>query len=221
MAEAFAERWARPGAESQWRGIYTSTRRRAIDTAAPLAARIGIEPETWSELDEIGHGSWQGCSKEEIARREPARFRRWLADPTIGAPAGESAFDVAQRALTVVARIRRLHSDGDVLIVAHKTLLRLLICSLVGVDLRLYRDWIPQPVASHTVIDLEGDRRLLRRLADLSYLPPALRQRALVRERSSVRAVLEPETARDLVGEEEAGRGEADLELAHGDPTGA
>ena len=221
MAEAFAERWGHRAAESTWRGIYTSSRRRAIDTAAPLAARLGIVPQIDSGLDEIGQGTWQGCSKEEIARREPARLRRWMSDPTIGAPAGESAFDVAQRALAVVARVRRRHGDGDVLIVGHKTLLRLLICALSGVDLRLYRDWIPQPVASHTVIDLDGDRRLLRRLADLSYLPPALRARALVRGRSSVRALLEPETTRDLVGEQEAGGGQPDLGLGHGEPAGA
>jgi alpha-ribazole phosphatase len=221
MAQAFADRWGRRDADSTWRGIYTSTRQRAIDTAAPLAARVGIVPEIDCGLDEIGQGTWQGCSKEEIARREPARLRRWMADPTIGAPAGESAFDVSQRALAVVARVRRLHGDGDVLIVAHKTVLRLLICALASVDLRLYRDWIPQPVGSHTVIDLDGDRRLLRRLADLSYLPPALRARALVGDRSSVRALLEPEPTRDFVGEQEAGLGQTDMRLAQGDPTGA
>ena len=170
MAEAFAARWARHASGPIWRAIYISTRRRVMETAAPFAAALGKVPIVDRGLDEINYGSWQGRTKDEIQRADPEGFRRWLADPMRGAPDGESPVEVARRARDVVEGIRCLHAtedrSGDVLVVGHKTWLRLLICQLTGIELRLYRDRIPQPVAAHTVVEFDGRRWWLRRLAD-------------------------------------------------------
>src|SRR6201999_404068 len=40
MAEAFAARWTRHPSRPIWRAIYISTRRRAMETAAPFAAAL-------------------------------------------------------------------------------------------------------------------------------------------------------------------------------------
>ena len=87
MAQAFTACWARHLTRPAWRAIYTSERRRTIETAAPFASAIGLSPIVDRGLDEINYGSWQGRTKEEIARDEPMALRRWLADPTVGAPA--------------------------------------------------------------------------------------------------------------------------------------
>jgi len=177
MAEAFAARYDNPS--HRWRAIYTSTRRRTIATAAPLARRTGLEPRREAGLDEISQGDWQGRSKAEIARTDPAGFRRWLDDPTDGAPSGESVAEVAARALEVVGRIRWHYRNGHVLVVAHKTVLRVLIRALLGIELSHYRHRIAQPVGSHTVFDLARGANQLRLLADLSHLPAPLHRLAL------------------------------------------
>lgn len=218
MAEAFGRRWAHHPARPSWRAVHTSPRQRTIAMAAPFADAARLTPSVESDLDEIDYGAWQGRLKPEIARGEPERFRRWLADPTIGAPGGESGFEVARRALAFVERLRRAHPDGgDILIVGHKTWLRLLVCALIRVELRLYRSCVPQPVGGHSVVEIEADRHFLRQLGDLSYLPPELRARA--REPAPERSRgLAPEAGGDLIGVKDAGGREADLAVVQAEP---
>jgi len=177
MAEAFAAGYShRP---LRWNAIYTSTRRRTIETAAPFAAEVGIAPVADARLDEISFGDWQGRSKAEIACADPVRYRRWLEDPTIGPPGGESIAEVAARAMAAFRQVERDHQGGNVLLVAHKTILRVLISTLLDVDLRHYREWIAQPVGSLSVIDCGASRRVLRLLDDVQHMSPWLRERAL------------------------------------------
>jgi alpha-ribazole phosphatase len=165
MAAAFAEAYA----HLPWAAIVTSSRTRTIDTAMPIAARVGVEVRREPRLDEMSYGDWQGLSKAEAAGRDPEHFARWLADPSIGAPNGELPADVAARALTAIADLRARYARGNVLVVSHKAALRILFCRLVGLDVRHYRsvDW---PVAGVTRIDIAGNRLSLRTFADLSHL---------------------------------------------------
>jgi len=221
MAEAFGRRWAYHPTRPRWRAIYTSPRRRTIAMAAPFADAAHLTPSIDADLDEIDYGDWQGRSKPEIALDQPERFRRWLADPTIGAPGGETAIQVARRGLVFVERLRRAHpAGGDVLVVGHKTWLRLLVCALIRVDLRLYRACVPQPVGGHTVVELEGDRRFLRQLGDLSYLPRELRARAHEPLPAAPARSLTPQAGGHLVGIEDAGVGQAQGSLVDGEPAG-
>jgi probable phosphoglycerate mutase len=227
MAEAFAARWARHPSGPIWRAIYISTRRRAMESAAPFAAAVGKVPIVDRGLDEINYGAWQGRTKREIERDEPAAYQRWLSDPMQGAPDGESAIEVARRARDVLEGIRCLHASedrsGDVLVVGHKTWLRLLICQLTGIELRLYRDRVPQPVAAHSVLEFDGRRWWLRRLADRSYLPPDLVTAAPISPSlaEGSRGIVAPESGSDLVGEEPATFGQADARVADLQPAGA
>jgi probable phosphoglycerate mutase len=165
MAAAFADTYARV----PWTGIVTSSRTRTIDTATPMAVRIGLPVRREPRLDEISYGDWQGLSKAEAASRDPGYFVRWMADPSIGAPGGELPCDVGERAMSAIADVRARHARGNVLVVAHKAVLRILFCRLLGFDVRHYRmvDW---PVAGVTRIDIEGNRLWLRSFADLSHL---------------------------------------------------
>ncbi|HSS40789.1 MAG TPA: histidine phosphatase family protein, partial [Polyangia bacterium] len=95
MAAAFAEAYA-PVA---WDAIVTSSRTRTVDTAMPLAARLGLQIRRDGRLDEMSYGDWQGLSKAEAAGRHPEHFARWLEDPSIGAPNGELPRSVAERAM--------------------------------------------------------------------------------------------------------------------------
>jgi probable phosphoglycerate mutase len=168
MAAAFADAYA----HLPWAGIVTSSRTRTIDTAMPMAARLGLPIRREPRLDEISYGDWQGLSKTEAAGRDPGYFARWLSDPSIGAPGGELPHDVADRALSAITDVRVRHAGGNVLVVAHKAVLRILFCRLLGFDVRLYRtlDW---PVSAVSRIDIEGKRLWLRTFADLSHLTGA------------------------------------------------
>jgi broad specificity phosphatase PhoE len=153
-----------------WSAIVTSTRARAIDSAAPLAALTGIDACADGRLDEMHYGAWQGMTKDEAAAHDREYFARWQRDPSIGPPMGESPRDVAARAAAAIEDLRARHPEGNLLIVSHKALLRILLCALFDTELRHYRSGPGWPAGALTQIDLGADGPLLRRFADVAHL---------------------------------------------------
>lgn len=195
MGERFAEAYG----GLAWRAIVTSSRRRTIATAQPLATRASLRIRRDARIDEMFFGDWQGLTKREAAARDPARYARWRQDPTIGPPAGESPFAVSLRAVAAVDDLRAQYTSGNVLIVSHKTVLRLLLCRLLNLDLRRYRDrdW---RTAAVSLLELGPCHAVARFVADDRYLFP--------------------EPGGDLVGEQLAGRGEPDPGFVDDEPAG-
>jgi hypothetical protein len=94
------------------------------------------------------------------------------------------------------------------------------VCALIRVDLRFYRACVPQPVGGHSIVELEADRRFLRQLGDLSYLPRELRARAREPLTLTPSLLVAPQAGGDLVGVEEAGVGQAQPGFVEGEPAG-
>lgn len=106
--------------------VWASTLRRASLTADIIAEHLGIGPVTLDErLVEVGYGPWQGLTRNEIEAGWPgylAQLRR---------PEGAEPFDaVVERVTAAVTDIARATPGGEVLIVAHGGILRLLRRSL-------------------------------------------------------------------------------------------
>jgi probable phosphoglycerate mutase len=182
-----AEKFARVYGELPWRAIVTSTRSRAIETAAPVAERAGVIPIHDPRLDEICYGAWQGLSKAEAQAHDAERYALWRRDPTVGPPDGESPIEVCQRALAAIEDLQAQHTDGNVLVVSHKTVLRLLVCKLLGVDLRHYRDRVAWPAAAVSLLELGPDGAMARVLGDVSHLTMREPPRAAMRELGAMR----------------------------------
>jgi probable phosphoglycerate mutase len=103
QAEAVAERLA----GEELHGLFVTSLRRTAETAAPLAARTGLEPRVVPELTEVGLGEWDGGElRIRAAHRDPLFFRvieeeRWDVIP--GAePMEEFAARVARGLDTVI-----------------------------------------------------------------------------------------------------------------------
>jgi probable phosphoglycerate mutase len=87
--------------------------------ARETAAIAGLEPELDDDLMEWDYGAYEGRTTKEIRAERPG-WDLW----TQGVPEGESPADVGARADPVIARA--LAADGDVCLVAHGHLLRVL-----------------------------------------------------------------------------------------------
>jgi broad specificity phosphatase PhoE len=224
MGELFANAYG----GVRWRAIVTSTRRRTIATAAPLAARIAQRIQRDARLDEMFFGDWQGLTKREAAARDPVRYGRWRQDPTIGAPSGESPFEVSARAVAAIDDLRARYDSGNVLIVSHKTVLRLLFCRLLNIDLHRYRDYVDWPTGALSLLELGPCHAVARLIADSRHLfltrnpqkgsePPAMGSDG---QSPSTPHALLPEARRHLVGEQLSGRGQPEMELVDDEPAG-
>lgn len=172
MAQAFADVYK----TNSWSVIVTSQLRRTIDTAAPLCHALGVQAEVYPGLNEIGYGSWEGETKEQVDRAFHDDYVNWLTDPAWHAPTGgELAVEVARRSLQVVEGITGRFRDGNVLVVSHKATIRIILCSLMGIDVGRFRYRLGCPVGSVSIVEFTSQGPLLRSMADRSHLNERLR----------------------------------------------
>jgi broad specificity phosphatase PhoE len=174
MARDFAEAYK----DLPWEAIFCSPLKRAVATAQPLCEALGLSPQLREGIKEITYGQWEGKTPEEINRQFHDEYVRWLADPGWNSPSGgEKAVDIARRSSMVLDEIERTYPSGNVLVVSHKATTRIMLCSLLGIDVGRYRDRISMPVAALSIVEMTGQGPLLRVLGDRSHLRESLRLR--------------------------------------------
>lgn len=146
FARSLAEEVRRLGLAQKGLRVWTSTLRRARETAAPL----GLPVERWRALDEIEAGACDGMTYEEIRALMPdehaARRENKL---TYRYPRGESYEDVVRRLEPVILELER--DRRPVLVVAHQAVLRALYAYLMD---RSPKEVPYLPIPLHTVIQL-------------------------------------------------------------------
>ena len=141
-------------AEEPIAAVYASPLSRTMETARILAQPHGKPVTPREGLREISHGRWEGKRRAEVERLFPEEYARWEADPYSFAPTGgETGLAVTARALPALLEIVSAHPGERVLVASHKATIRLLIGSLLGFDLRRYRDNLDQSPASLNILD--------------------------------------------------------------------
>lgn len=141
--------------------VYASPLSRSVDTARIIAGACGVQPVLNDGLREISHGAWEGLTRREVEERFPNEYAAWEEDPFTFAPAGaESGVAVLARALPAIRQIVTTHEGQPVLVVSHKATIRLLLCGLLGIDARGYRDRLDQSPACLNVLDFKDPVRV-------------------------------------------------------------
>jgi broad specificity phosphatase PhoE len=114
--------------------IYSSPLLRATETAAPLAAALGINVVTDERLIDMSFGTWEGRARTEIESAEPELYRVWHEEPQrFRAPGGESLSEVLARAWPAFEEIARRHETGRAAVVSHRVVCKLLLCAAIGI----------------------------------------------------------------------------------------
>lgn len=122
--------------------IVSSPLLRCHATALVTASRLGIALDTDARLIEIGHGTWEGRYRDEIAANDPQRYRTWREDPArVAFEGGETLREVAAR-WTAFARDLATWRE-DTLVVTHDAIVR---CALVALQGRSLEDFWNVPV---------------------------------------------------------------------------
>ncbi|MFP8906082.1 histidine phosphatase family protein [Streptomyces atacamensis] len=115
--------------------IIASDLKRAVDTAAELAAITGLEVTRYESLRETYAGVWQGLTHEEIVERHGEEYAAWKRGEPVRRGGGELETEVADRAAPVVERNAEKLPDGGVLVVvSHGGTIRTTIGRLLGLE---------------------------------------------------------------------------------------
>jgi probable phosphoglycerate mutase len=125
--------------------IWTSPLSRAVRTAAPAARALKLTPHTEPALRECDFGVVEGRTLAEFAAEDPSAAEAFRVDPVAYPfPGAEDPTAAAARGLDALRRIAAAHSGGRVLVVAHNTLLRLVLCRALSIPLSEYRRVLPR-----------------------------------------------------------------------------
>lgn len=152
--------------------IYVTTLRRTAESAAPLAARLGIDPVVEPDLREVHLGEWEGgMFRQRVAAEDPIVARMLAEERWDAIPGAEPADDFAQRVRGAIVRIVARHPDQRVAVFSHGGVIGEVLAqacgsrpfAFVGVD---------NASISHVVVT--ADRWVVRRVNDTAHLPGGL-----------------------------------------------
>lgn len=173
MADYFAKAYH----HLDWKAVFCSPLSHAAATVQPLCQITGLTVERRDHLRELSFGQWEGMAPAEVNAAFHDDYIRWLADPAWNTPTeGEKAMQVARRSSDVLAEIEEAYPDGNVLIVSHKATLRIMLCTLLGIDVGRYRDRLAMPVSAVSLVELMEYGPFVRQLNDRAHLPLHLRR---------------------------------------------
>ncbi len=155
--------------------FYASPLGRTMETARILAGPHNLPVTAREGLREISHGHWEGKTRASVEKDHPREYALWEADPfSFAPPEGETGLDVTARALPALLAIVAGHAGEQVLVASHKATIRLLIGSLLGFDLRRYRDHLDQSPASLNILDFKDvSHARLSLYNDISHYSPS------------------------------------------------
>lgn len=141
--------------------VYSSPLERCVETAAPIAAAVGVEVVVEPELVETDTGTWTGKTFAQIVRTR--RWKRLLAIPSsTRVPGGESATEVQARSVRAVEGIAERHPRRLVALVSHGDPIRLILAHYAGLHLDLFQRLEVAPASISAVAIGEGGGRVLR-----------------------------------------------------------
>ena len=116
QAEAVAARLALQRIDAIW----TSGLRRTDQTAAPLAARLGLTPQVETGLREVRLGEWEGgLFRRKVAEGGPLVQRLWAEERWEVVPGGEDSEAFAERVRAAIDRLVAAHPGGRIAVFAH------------------------------------------------------------------------------------------------------
>ncbi len=163
-AGAVADRLADAGVDAIWVTPLVRTQQ----TAAPLAERLGLDPQVEPDLREVFLGDWEGGEYRHRAAAGDPLVARIIEEQDWGLIGGaESMVDFSARVRRGIDRIAASHRDQRVVAIVHG--------GVIGAALAMAADSAPftfvaaaNASISHLVVT--ADRWILRRFNDTAHL---------------------------------------------------
>jgi 2,3-bisphosphoglycerate-dependent phosphoglycerate mutase len=173
QARALAERLGSTG----FKAIYSSPLKRCLETAAPLAGRLGLEPVIVADLAEIRLGEVISLPQDgnDVETLTKALQARQLEIVRIAGTTGnwdaitgsEPSKEFRKRVVTALDEIANHHIGERVLVLAHGGVVNAYVAEVLGLEREFF---YPAANTSISVVRVAGTQRVLFVLNDLGHL---------------------------------------------------
>ena len=151
--------------------IYSSDLSRAVDTAKPLAEKLGLEIITDARLRELDTGLWTDKTFEEVRNSFPQTSKLYRENIGRGRPdGGESYQELMMRAKNVFEEIANENEGKTIAVFTHGGVLRALYCAWNNISLDEVKNAKRFSNASTTVVEYENGKANYTLLDNTSYL---------------------------------------------------
>lgn len=148
--------------------VVASPLERARETAEPIAEMHHLPVQIEPDVNEIDFGDWTGRTFPDLHATPVWRdFNRFRS--TVPIPGGETLHAAQARGLAAIARLRSAHRDGEVVIVSHGDLIKVVVAHFLGVALDLFVRIEVAPASRSSIVVYDGDVRVTG-----MNLPPGL-----------------------------------------------
>jgi broad specificity phosphatase PhoE len=133
--------------EQEINAIYSSSLRRAQQTAERISQPHKLPVLIEEDVRELDHGELEGLTFNEIKANYGDFLVRWRSEPAeICVPGGERLADVAERAWNGLNQIVQRHADAErILVVSHNFPILGIVCRVSGTHLNEYRTFHLDP----------------------------------------------------------------------------
>ena len=121
---------------SDWQHIASSPLSRCLDFAQQLSKKLKIGYSVDDRFKEIGFGTWEGLTPDEIIANDIDALKQFYKDPIRNRPEGAEPLEsFSSRVLDAYEDISRKHVNEKVLVVGHAGVVRAITANILGMDL--------------------------------------------------------------------------------------
>jgi len=128
-------------AEPAWQRVISSPMLRCREFADEVATRFGLPLEIDFNLREVGFGSWEGRTPDEIRREDPEGYNAFFQDPVNYRPTGaEPLQEFYNRSVNSIRELAQEFAGEQLLVVTHAGVMRAIAAWLMQAPLAsMYR----------------------------------------------------------------------------------
>jgi probable phosphoglycerate mutase len=130
--------------------VYASPLERAVETARPIARRLGLRVRIERGLLECDFGAWTGARLSSLRRRR--EWRTVVALPSsFRFPDGESFLEMQARMLSTVDRLVDRHRGQTFVAVSHADPIKAALAATAGIPFDLFQRLVVSPCSVSAV----------------------------------------------------------------------
>ncbi len=116
--------------------LFSSSLKRARQTALIISKKMGTKPVWDPRLQELSFGAWEGQTAKELSGKKDPAFLKWSQGRFVTPPGGESLASLRKRIRAFIKDFVEPAKDKHIAVVSHAGPIKVMIFELLGFPLR-------------------------------------------------------------------------------------